>query len=86
MIYTELSKNDLVDFPTALKACFKGDLIINLNWNKKYMYVYCMSGLDAPLTGQFLMLHYGDDDNIPWTPNQLDIFSNEWIIKSRSDR
>ena len=76
---TETTTN--LDFPTALKYCFKGKRIRNLNWNGKNMYVYAVEGKSTSeaVFAPFLMMCNAKGEFVPWLISQMDVFSR-WVV------
>jgi hypothetical protein len=65
-------------FEVALKAVKCGVSIKRTSWNKKTV---TLSKGDI-LMGNFLFMTNAAGDTMPWTPNQADLFANDWELVS----
>lgn len=75
--------SDQFTFGGMLDAIIKGDYIAsNARWNGKGMWIKVqipteLSKMDLP----YLFMCNAQGELVPWTPSQMDLFSNEWTIK-----
>jgi len=69
-----------MEFEDALRALKAGNIVTNENWNGNEMYLV----MQVPDTNSKMQLPYIFMSNaqkkfVPWTPSQMDLFSDGWI-------
>lgn len=69
-----------MDFSDALRSLKQGSFVTNDKWNGKGMYLVMQtpdqySKMQLP----YIYMSNADGKLVPWTPSQMDLFSDGWI-------
>lgn len=67
-----IQKQEMLDFPNAIRAIVEGKKVTRLAWNDKDIY-----GLHKDT---FLMLHKKDGILYIWTVSTGDLLAEDWIL------
>lgn len=71
-----------MDFSEALKELKQGRKVTNGNWNGKGMYLEVQNpDKNSKMKHPYIYMKNALDELVPWTPSQLDLFSENWKVK-----
>jgi len=73
-------------FEQALHQIKIGFPCSRTGWNGKGLWVTAQfPDANSANSKPYLVMHSGDGDRVPWTPSQLDFFTDDWFVQAFSN-
>lgn len=69
-----------IGFPTALSLCLQGFRISRKDWADQWVSVMPADD-EADMTRPYLYQKTNNGDLEPWTPDQVDMFAEDWVVE-----
>lgn len=69
------------DFGQALAEMKKGKKVSRRGWGSRAMWVHIQNpDKKSKMQRPYIYIKYGDGLLVPWTPNQIDLLKEDWVL------